>query len=40
MNGQDFMAFLDANHFEYHRTEHPAVFTCAEAGLRRPDSLR
>lgn len=34
---QEFLAFLDANHFAYQRVEHPAVFTCAEAELHRPD---
>jgi Ala-tRNA(Pro) deacylase len=34
---QEFLAFLDANHFLYQRVEHPAVFTCAEAELHRPD---
>ena len=37
MTEQEFLAFLDANHFVYHRVEHPAVFTCAEAELHRPD---
>jgi len=37
MNEQEFLAFLDANHFVYQRTEHPAVFTCAEAELHKPD---
>jgi len=31
MTEQEFLAFLDANHFAYQRMEHPAVFTCAEA---------
>lgn len=31
-----FLHFLDENHFEYQRIEHPAVFTCAEADLHRP----
>jgi Ala-tRNA(Pro) deacylase len=30
---QEFLAFLDANQFTCQRIEHPAVFTCAEAGL-------
>lgn len=34
---QDFLQFLDANQFVYQRVEHPAVFTCAEAELHRPD---
>jgi len=33
---QEFLAFLDANRFAYHRMEHPAVFTCAEAEKYRP----
>jgi Ala-tRNA(Pro) deacylase len=33
-----FLAFLDADGFSYRRIEHPAVFTCAEAELHRPDS--
>ena len=37
MTQQEFLAFLDANHFVYQRLEHPAVFTCAEAELHRPD---
>ncbi|HEX6032957.1 MAG TPA: YbaK/EbsC family protein, partial [Anaerolineales bacterium] len=28
---------MDANGFGYRRIEHPAVFTCAEAELHRPD---
>src|SRR5512143_4110279 len=32
----EFLAFLDTNHFAYQRIEHPAVFTCAEAELHRP----
>lgn len=38
MTEQEFLAFLDANGFVYQRTEHPAVFTCAEAELHRPQS--
>ena len=34
---QEFLAFMDANRFVYQRIEHPAVFTCAEADLHRPD---
>lgn len=34
---REFLAFLDDNHFVYQRMEHPAVFTCAEAELHRPD---
>lgn len=30
---QDFLNYLDANHFAYRRIEHPAVFTCEEADL-------
>lgn len=37
MTEQEFLAFLDANRFVYQRVEHPAVFTCAEAELHRPD---
>ncbi len=37
MTEQKFLAFLDANHFVYQRMEHPAVFTCTEAELHRPD---
>jgi len=33
---QEFLRFLDDNHFIYQRVEHPAVFTCAEAELHRP----
>src|SRR5690349_24424497 len=33
----EFLEFLDANHFAYQRIEHPPVFTCAEAELHRPD---
>src|SRR5512138_1831249 len=36
MTEQEFLAFLDANRFVYQRSEHPAVFTCAEAELHRP----
>ncbi|MFZ5912198.1 MAG: prolyl-tRNA synthetase associated domain-containing protein [Chloroflexota bacterium] len=35
---QEFLAFLNANRFVYQRIEHPAVFTCAEAELHRPDA--
>ena len=34
---QDFLSFLNANHFIYQRVEHPAVFTCAEADLYHSD---
>jgi Ala-tRNA(Pro) deacylase len=37
MTEQEFLAFLDANGFAYQRTEHPAVFTCEEAELHRPN---
>jgi Ala-tRNA(Pro) deacylase len=33
---KEFLEFLSANGFEVRRTEHPAVFTCAEAELHRP----
>lgn len=33
---QEFLAFMDANHFVYQRIEHPAVFTCVESELHRP----
>lgn len=36
MTEQEFLAFLDANDFSYQRVEHPAVFTCAEAEMHRP----
>lgn len=34
---REFLNYLDTNHFIYQRIEHPAVFTCAEAELHRPD---
>ena len=34
---QEFLQFMDAHGFVYQRIEHPAVFTCAEADLHRPD---
>ena len=34
---KEFLQFLDTNQFVYQRIEHPAVFTCAEAELHRPD---
>jgi len=37
MTEKEFLAFLDTNGFHYHRTEHPAVFTCEEADQHRPD---
>lgn len=33
----EFLQFMDANGFVYQRVEHPAVFTCAEAELHRPN---
>ena len=33
---KDFLEFLDTHHFAYQRIEHPAVFTCAESELHRP----
>jgi Ala-tRNA(Pro) deacylase len=33
---REFLRFMDANGFVYQRIEHPAVFTCAEAELHRP----
>jgi len=37
MNEKEFLALMDTNGFTYHRTEHPAVFTCEEAEMHRPD---
>ena len=37
MTEKEFLAFMDANEFVYQRVEHPAVFTCEEAELHRPD---
>ena len=34
---QEFLTFLKVNDFVYKRIEHPAVFTCAESELHRPD---
>ena len=34
---QEFLAFLDTNRFDYERVAHPAVFTCEEAEMHRPD---
>jgi Ala-tRNA(Pro) deacylase len=34
---QEFLAFMDAHGFVYQRITHPAVFTCAESELHRPD---
>ena len=33
---QEFLKFLNANHFTFERFEHPAVFTCEEADLYPP----
>ena len=38
MSEQEFLAFMDANGFAYQRIVHPAVFTCAEAELHRPQT--
>jgi len=37
MNEKEFLTFMDANKFVYQRVDHPAVFTCDEAELHRPD---
>lgn len=37
MNENEFLEFMNANGFAYQRIEHPAVFTCAESELHRPD---
>jgi Ala-tRNA(Pro) deacylase len=37
MTEPEFLGFLSSHGFEIRRTEHPAVFTCAEADLHRPD---
>ena len=37
MSENEFLDFLSVNGFEIRRTEHPAVFTCAEAELHRPN---
>jgi len=37
MTEREFLTFLDTNGFVYQRMEHPAVFTCKEAELHRPD---
>jgi Ala-tRNA(Pro) deacylase len=34
---QQFLNFLSGNHFVFERIEHPAVFTCEEANLHRPN---
>jgi len=36
-NEQQMLDFLDQNGFAYRRMSHPAVYTCAEAALHRPD---
>ena len=33
----EILTYLNANHIEYQRFEHPAVFTCEESELHRPD---
>jgi Ala-tRNA(Pro) deacylase len=38
MTEQEFLTFIDANGLVYQRVEHPAVFTCPEAELHRPNS--
>ncbi len=38
MNEKEILAYLDANGFKYQRIEHPAVFTCEEAELHRPET--
>lgn len=38
MTEQEFLVFLTANGFAIRRTEHPAVFTCEEAEMHRPDA--
>lgn len=37
MSEQELLEFLRANGFEIRRTEHPAVFTCEEADMHRPE---
>lgn len=34
---KEFLDFLDLHRLAYRRIEHPAVFTCAEADLHRPE---
>jgi Ala-tRNA(Pro) deacylase len=34
---KEFLEFLKAHDFAYQRIEHPAVFTCAESELHRPE---
>lgn len=36
-NEQEMLDFLDRRGFAYQRMSHPAVYTCAEAALHRPD---
>jgi Ala-tRNA(Pro) deacylase len=33
----ELLQFLNENHFDYKRLEHPPVYTCAEAERRRPN---
>jgi Ala-tRNA(Pro) deacylase len=33
---EEFLKFLEANHFVFERFEHPAVFTCEEADMYSP----
>ena len=33
---KEFLRFLNTHHFAYQHIEHPAVFTCAESELHRP----
>lgn len=35
---QEMLVFLDRNGFDYQHIAHPAVFTCAEAALHRPQT--
>jgi len=37
MTEKEFLEFMDAHGFTYQRIEHPAVFTCAEAEIHRPE---
>ena len=37
MTEKEFLTFLDENEITYLHTEHPAVFTCEEAELYRPN---
>jgi Ala-tRNA(Pro) deacylase len=36
MDEKSLLQFLDTYHFTFERIEHPAVYTCAEAELHRP----